>query len=217
MGRSKKIVISLTSGLQRRASARWALLGLGLLLALSSACRDQASRGMPAVFSSISFTNQEGAALSPDELADRVLVVNLMFTSCSSVCPRQTRELAEVTASLPKALTERVRFLSITVDPDNDDSAALKRFARANGAERDGWLFLRTDTQATELLGSRLVAFAPDTQPTPWAHGTTIYLFDRGGRLVQRYRGAPIDVAHLAREILAVDDLKPSGARLASN
>jgi len=210
-------VFSLTSNLKHRASARGTLLSLGLLLALSPACRDQRTDRVPAVFAGVSFTNQDGAAVGSDELAARVLIVNLMFTSCGSVCPRQTRELAEVRASLPKALKERVRFLSITVDPDNDDSSALKRFARAHGAEQDGWLFLRSDAKATELLGSRLAAFAPDVEPTPATHGTTIYLFDRGGRLVQRYRGAPIDVAHLAREILSIDQLKPSGARLASN
>lgn len=188
----------------------------GLLLGLGG-CQRGEKPTPPQVFSGISLTNQDGALLGAAELSGRVLVLNLMFTSCASVCPAQTRALAQVRAELPEVVRERTRFISLSVDPDNDDVPALKRFARAHGADQAGWYFVRSDARATEELGSRLMAFAPDKARTPAAHGTAIYLFDRGGRLMQRYRGAPIEVSHLAREILALDDLKPSGARLASN
>lgn len=171
----------------------------------------------PQVLSGISLTNQDGAALGPSELSGRVLLLNLMFTSCPSVCPAQTKALAHVRAELPEAVRERVRFVSVSVDPEHDDAPALKRFAQAHGVDGVGWQFTRTDAESTELLGSRLAAFAPEGAPLPAGHSTAIYLFDRGGRLVQRYRGAPIEVDHLVRELLALDDLKPSGARLASN
>lgn len=140
-----------------------------------------------------------------------------MFTSCPVVCPKQTEALAEVRAALPTAVRERVRFVSISVDPENDTPRALKDFARAHRADESGWSFVRSDTAGTQLVVSRLGAFEPDAAPTPSAHGTSLYLFDRGGRLVQRYRGAPLDVSHLARELVLLDDLKPSGARLARN
>jgi protein SCO1 len=192
-------------------------VGLGLTLAFGSACDRRGRSSVPPIFSGISLTNQAGARLGPAELTGNVLLLNLMFTSCPSVCPAQTRALAEVRALLPAAVRERTRFVSLSVDPDNDDAPALQRFARAHGADQAGWQFVRTDAKSTEVLGARLSAFDPGSPPTPSAHGTTLYLFDRGGRLVQRYRGAPIQVAHLAREIAALDDLKPSEARLASN
>ena len=139
-----------------------------------------------------------------------------MFTSCPVVCPKQTEALAEVRAALPEAVRERVRFVSVSVDPENDTPRALKRFARAHHADERGWSFVRSDPAGTERLTSRLAAFEPGAA-APSAHGTSLYLFDRGGRLVQRYRGAPLDVSHLARELTFLDDLKPSGARLARN
>jgi len=190
---------------------------MALVLALGSACRSRDAEGAPPVFSGISLTSQDGEQLGAAELSGHVLLVNLMFTSCASVCPAQTRALAEVRARLPKSVRERVHFVSVSVDPDNDDAAALKSFARAHGAEQPGWHFARTDAESTRRLGGRLMAFDPGAAPSPAAHGTAVYLFDREGRLVQRYRGAPLDVAHLTSEIVALDELKPSGARLASN
>ncbi len=193
-------------------------VAIGIVLAaLSSGCQREAGAGLPAVFSDISLIDQDGAPLTGKALANRSLVVSFMFTSCPVVCPRQTQALAEVRAALPAAVRERVRFVSISVDPENDTPSALKRFAQLNHADDSGWSFVRADAVGTQLLTTRLAAFEPGSAAEPAAHGTSLYLFDRGGRLAQRYRGAPLDVSHLARELTLLDDLKPSEARLAHN
>lgn len=195
----------------RRVAAGLALVALGV------SCRREERAVLPAVFEEISLTDQDGATVLASALSNRPLLVGFMFTSCPVACPKQTEALAEVRAALPTAVRERVRFVSISVDPENDTPRALKDFARAHRADESGWSFVRSDTAGTQLVVSRLGAFEPDAAPTPSAHGTSLYLFDRGGRLVQRYRGAPLDVSHLARELVLLDDLKPSGARLARN
>jgi|GEM_PF-1211099 len=190
-------------------------LGVFLWLAICGGC--QAERGAPPeVFSGIPLTDQDRAPLDRAALSGRVIVLNFMFTSCASICPRQTRALVEVRSRLPEAMRERIHFLSVSVDPDHDQPAVLKEFAQTNGAVAAGWSFALSDEQGTRLLGSRLAAFEPGSRPVPSAHSGAVYLFDRAGRLVQRYHGNPIDVARLTREIIAVDQLKPSGAQLAS-
>jgi protein SCO1/2 len=190
-------------------------LGVLLWVALCSGCLGEKPLP-PEVFSGISLTDQDSLPIDRGALSGRVIALNFMFTSCASVCPRQTRALVEVRAELPEAVRERVLFLSVSVDPDHDQPAVLKQFARTYGADSAGWSFALSDEKGTRLLGSRLAAFEPGVEPAPSAHSGAVYLFDRAGRLVQRYHGAPIDVAHLAREIIAVDQLKPPGARLAS-
>jgi len=204
----------LTGGKKRRAYAR--SLGIILWVALCGGCKSDGNAFPPEVFSGISLTNQDNLPVDRAALSGRVIVLNFMFTSCASVCPRQTRALVEVRAGLPEAVRGRVHFLSVSVDPDHDQPAVLKQFAGTFGADAAGWSFALSDEKGTRLLGTRLAAFDPGAEPVPSAHSGTVYLFDRAGRLVQRYHGAPIEVAHLAREIIAVDQLKPSGARLAS-
>jgi protein SCO1/2 len=188
-----------------------------LLAGLVASCRGEQPGPVPAVFEDISLIDQDGAALSKEALSNRALLVSFMFTSCPVVCPKQTAALAAVRAELSPTVRERVRFISVSVDPENDTPQALKQFAGTHHADEPGWSFVRADAAGTELLSARLAAFEPGTAPTPSAHATALYLFDRGGRLVQRYRGAPLDVSHLARELALLDDVKPSGARLARN
>lgn len=173
---------------------------------------------LPAVLVGIPLADQNGNAVGAAELAGKPLLLNFMFTSCSVVCGRQTQALEDVRAALPEAVRQRVRFVSVSVDPEHDDTTALKRFAGRHGADVPGWFFVRSDELNTQQLTLRMAAFEPGSgaRPPPSAHTLGLYLFDREGRLVQRYAGSPIDVARISRELVALDELKPSEARLAS-
>ncbi len=135
------------------------------------------------------------------------MVFNVFFASCPSVCPRQTQALAEVQRRLSPALGQRVQFVSLTVDPENDAPETMKTFARSNGARLHNWSFVRTSASATTALAQQLELFAGprQAQAAPAGHGTSVYLFDAGGHLMQRYAGSPLDAARLAREIEQLD------------
>jgi protein SCO1 len=181
-----------------------------LLLLLMTACAREPAASAPSAFEGIALTNQDGVGLEPSDLAGKVLLVNFMFTSCSAVCPRQTRALLEIRNALPAAVRSEVRFVSVSVDPENDVPDALKRFARAHGADVQGWSFVRADEPGTERLAQRMAVFdaSPDASAGPAAHTTALYLFDRKGSLAQRYSGTPIDVPRLSREVAALHMLR---------
>lgn len=180
-----------------------------------SGCRESQAAAPPQVFSGIPLTNRDGTALHDGEWAGRVLLLNFMFTSCPSVCPRQTEQLAKLRGALPASVRDEVRFLSITVDPENDSPLELDAFARRHGAAQEGWFFARADRAGTDQLTARLAVFEAAPSPTPANHNTAVYLFDRLGRLVQRYSGSPLDLARLSKEVVSVHELKPSRARSA--
>lgn len=171
-------------------------------------CRESQA-AVPQALSGISLTNRDGTVLGDGEWAGRPLLLNFMFTSCPSVCPRQTEQLAELRAALPESVRKEVRFLSVTVDPENDSPSELDAFARRHGAALDGWFFARAEMAATDQLTKRLAVFDAAPSPAPANHTTAVYLFDRLGRLIQRYGGLPLDVPRLSKEIVAVYELKP--------
>lgn len=104
-------------------------------------------------------------------------------------------------------LRERVRFVTLSVDPDNDTPEAMRKFALTHGADLSGWSFVRTSAAATRALGQELAAFEgpSKTQAEPSGHTTAVYLFDGNGRLRQRYGGSPLDVPRLASEVEQLD------------
>jgi protein SCO1 len=191
------------------------VITLALLMAVVSGCgraeAQEQRRAVPAALAGVTLTDQDGKPLGANELGGKPLVVSFMFTSCPSVCPRQTRALSQVRRGLSSWARERVQLLSLSVDPEHDTPAKLREFALENGADLEGWAFARSSADGTRTLTTRLAAFDAGTGSEPSGHSTAAYLFDARGTLLQRYGGA-IDVARLTREIERVSELSGAAA-----
>jgi protein SCO1 len=94
-------------------------------------------------FPNVLLRTQNGAALRfyDDLVKGRVVTINFFFTTCTTICPRTTANLAKVQDALGASLGRDVVMISITVDPKTDTSTVLDRYAREHGA-RPGWYFL---------------------------------------------------------------------------
>ena len=75
--------------------------------------------------------------------SDTPLLVNFIYTTCSTICSAQTATLAELQRQLAER-GSRARFVSFTIDPDNDTPQRLAAFARRFSIERD-WDFYSGD------------------------------------------------------------------------
>lgn len=98
----------------------------------------------------IVLVDQQDRALS---LADAVaaegpVLVNFIFTSCTTICPVMSAGFSQLQARLGDDAA-RVRLVSISIDPEHDTTAALREYARryqATGA----WFFLTGSEASVE-------------------------------------------------------------------
>jgi protein SCO1/2 len=68
------------------------------------------------------------------------VILNFVFTTCSTVCPVTTKVLSDMSARLGSDV-KRLRMVSISIDPENDTPLQLKAYARSfQAGER--WKFL---------------------------------------------------------------------------
>ncbi len=108
-----------------------ALLCAGaLVLAVATAAtvsRSSVSYEPPAV----TMVRADGKSVSlPRELDDgRPVLLNFIFTTCSSICPLTSRTLEEFQRKLG-AEAARVHMMSISIDPEQDTPARLREYAR---------------------------------------------------------------------------------------
>jgi len=79
--------------------------------------------------------------LKSDVLADRVTVVNFVYTTCTTICPVSSALFAELQERLGAQLGKEVQLLSISVDPQRDTPSQLRAYASKVGA-RAGWTWL---------------------------------------------------------------------------
>ncbi len=97
-----------------------------------------------------SLTNQRGASISRQDLIGAPWIANTFFTTCRTICPSLMNKVAYLhTAS--DTMSPPVRFISITVDPDNDTPAALARYWSKWGAS-GRWDMLTGDFDAIRHL-----------------------------------------------------------------
>ena len=103
----------------------------------------QQPSGAASYFGDVVLTDQDGRQhrLYSDLLKDKVVVIDVMFTSCTGVCPVLSRTFAEIQEHVGDRLGKDVYLLSFSVDPVNDTPAKLKEYAGRFGA-RPGWYFL---------------------------------------------------------------------------
>jgi protein SCO1 len=88
-------------------------------------------------------TTQDGVRvrLYDDLIKGKVVLINFMFTTCKTVCPRATENLGRVADGLGDRLERDVRIISVTVDPRRDTAPVLKAYATRFGTPR-GWYFV---------------------------------------------------------------------------
>ena len=93
-----------------------------------------------------------------DELIKgRQVIINLMYANCDSACPIITSKLVKVHEALKDRMGKDLFMYSITLKPEQDDPAALKKFAEMHGAANlPGWSFLTGDPYDIETIRYRL-------------------------------------------------------------
>ena len=87
-------------------------------------------------------TNADARTVRIDRLlaADGPVILDFIFTSCSTICPVMSREIAMVPKKLGAA-AKKLHMISVSIDPDNDTPAQLKAYAKQIGAGAN-WQFL---------------------------------------------------------------------------
>lgn len=133
-------------------------------------------------------TDQAGRTVSLADLKGQVWVADFIFTRCGGPCPRLTRTMARLQASVPP---ERpVRFVSFTVDPDHDKPAVLADYGARFGADPARWRFLTGETAAVRglIMDSFKLAVQENTGPNRRAgeevtHSLHFVVVDKDGRI----------------------------------
>ena len=94
-------------------------------------------------FSDVELIDQDGRKLRfySDVLKNKVVAINVFFTTCTNICPPMNRNFERMQEALGDRLGKDVFLVSITVDPETDTPARLKEYGRRFHA-RPGWLFL---------------------------------------------------------------------------
>jgi protein SCO1/2 len=129
-------------------------------------------------------TDQNGRSRQLSEFLGQVVAVFFGYTHCPDACPMALGDLAIITKRLGDE-GNRLQVLFVTLDPERDTQAVLRRYVPAFNPS---FLGLYADADVTRKVASDfkvLYQKVPGTRPGRYEidHPAYIYTFDPKGRL----------------------------------
>lgn len=134
-------------------------------------------------------TTQEGKELRSADLRGKVWLVGFIFTTCNGSCPATTHRMARVQQALADQglLGERVRLVSITLDPVRDTPEALRRYLRLYDVDPSSWSFLTGDRDRVDKVIAAWGMWAKPAANGQLDHPSRVFLVDARGRIREIY------------------------------
>lgn len=81
--------------------------------------------------------NQNGDTITNKDYEDKIYVVDFFFTRCGSICPIMTNNMIKIQDKFLE--NDNLMLLSISVTPNIDNVATLKKYAKSKGVINSKW------------------------------------------------------------------------------
>ena len=148
--------------------------------------------------------DQEGRRVRfhSDVIQDRLVVIDFIYTRCTTVCPILSSVFARLQQDLGETLGREVFLVSISIDPGTDRPERLKAYAQRYQAG-PGWTFLTGERAQIDRLLSALGVYAFELTE----HPPSILVGHAGKGDWTRFNGFPkIEEIHQALAERRVDE-----------
>jgi protein SCO1/2 len=177
------------------------LLVFATAVALAAPARDSLKAGVltPVMAApALALQGTDGKPLSLDRFRGKVVLLAFGFSNCGEVCPITLATLAGARKKLGADASD-VQVVYVTVDPERDTAAQMKKFLSAFDATFVGGVGTRREidvAQASYGISSTKNVNADGSYTI--GHSSSIYMIDRAGglRAVMPYGHTVDDFVH---------------------
>lgn len=148
----------------------------------------------------IRLVNQLGDTVNLYDQSGKIIVLDFFFTSCGSICPKLTRNMATLQQSFMKGGeahkkqvdTSIIQFISITVDPQRDSVPVLREYANKMGVVADNWWLLTGNREAIYKFAfeeMKVDKFSMEPVNPDFVHTSRFILIDKKMQVRGYYSG----------------------------
>lgn len=112
--------------------------------------------------------DQDGRELQfvSEVIGDRIVVMDFVYTSCTTVCPVLSAVFGQMQGKLGNHLGQDVVLVSVSVDPTRDTPQRLKAYAAKHKAQ-PGWIWLTGAKATMDDVLDGLGAYSPNFEDHP--------------------------------------------------
>lgn len=148
------------------------------------------------------WTTQNNTQIELEDLRGKVLVITMIYTSCTTACPQLIAGMRNIENQLPEETKKNVKFISVSIDPETDTPERLKEFVTSNNLDEDRWVFLRGTPEDTREFATVLAVSYKQISPMDFSHSNIISVFDEKGVLVFQKEGLGMEFGGTVHAII---------------
>jgi protein SCO1/2 len=142
--------------------------------------------------SDFTLINQDGKVVSLKTFDNQIFVVDFFYTRCQGACSVANGYISLLDSNYAK--NKMIRFVSITVDPEHDSTAVLKKYFKSFKPVPAKWMFLTGDTTTIYNLARKgFLVNALKTGNNDFIYSDKLILIDQDKRIRGYYTGASTD------------------------
>lgn len=141
-------------------------------------------------------TSQTGESITQKTFDNKIYIANFFFASCKDVCPKMNAKVATVYKKIKEQNFAEIKFLSITVDPENDSVPVLSAYAKKFNADPSIWYFA-TGTQDDVFKTGQSFLVPVSKEDKTIDHSQQLLLIDKQKHIRGIYNG--LDEVELSR------------------
>jgi protein SCO1/2 len=135
------------------------------------------------------FTDAKGGTVHLSDLRGKPLVISLIYTGCTHVCPLTTQRLRQAVEEAQRVIGgDRFTVITVGFDVRNDTPMRMAAFARAQGVDLSGWKFLSGDEVSVSALASEL-GFTYTASGGGYLHVAQTTIVDSKGQVYRQVYG----------------------------
>ena len=114
---------------------------------------DKSEQAVGRTLANYRLIDSRGAPLALRDYRGKPLVISLVYTACSSVCPPTTQHLIDAVREAGRMIGhDRFNVLAVGFDARNDTPARLAQFASVQGVKFANWRLATADPATIEAL-----------------------------------------------------------------
>ena len=121
-----------------------------------------------------------------DEAPKGPRIVSMFYSNCDFVCPMLFEAIKIVEAGLPAESRQRLSVGLVSLDPQRDNPAVLKRTANQRSIDETRWRLYRADAADVRKLAATLGIQYRQLTGGEFNHSTVLILLDAQGRVMAR-------------------------------
>lgn len=167
---------------------------LALLFIIFSCTKKQQEIAPDSIYNvESSWERQDAKEIKFADFKGKVLVTAMIYTSCKTSCPRLTAEMASIEKKVENVNPEKLQFVLISIDPENDKPPVMRSYLAQNNFDEKRWTFIRGSEEDTRELANIMALRYKKITPMEFSHSNIISVYSKDGRLAYQQDGLTSD------------------------